>query len=85
MAEEGGYVFSSMTYLFERSKDNSHLKIRAEFKGSPKIFEVSLEGFSQTPSDAEEDVVANLTDEQNYEYRSQFWNAAKKIYNELRK
>lgn len=85
MAEEGGYVFSSMTYMFERSKDNCHLKIRAEFKGNPKIFEVSLEGFSKTPGDAEDDVVVELTEEQNYEYRSQFWNAAKKIYNELKK
>ena len=84
MAEEGGYVFSSMTYMFERRKDNCHLKIRAEFKGNPKIFEVSLEGFSKTQGDAEDDVVSELTEEQNYEYRSQFWNAAKKIYNELK-
>lgn len=84
LAEEGGYVFSSMTYLFENKKDNSHLKIRAEFKGSPKIFEVSLEGFSKTATAAEDDVVTNLTEEQNYNYRSIFWNAAKKIYNELR-
>ena len=85
MAEDGGYVFSSMTYMFERSKDNCHLKIRAEFKGNPKIFEVSLEGFSHTAGDAEDDVVAELTEEQDYEIRSQFWNAAKRIYNELKK
>lgn len=85
LAEKGGYVFSSMTYLFERKADNCHLKIRAEFKGSPKIFEVSLEGFSQTVTDAEEGVVAQLSPKQNYQLRSAFWNAAKKIYNELRK
>lgn len=84
LAEEGGYVFSSMTYLFERKKDNCHLKLRAEFKGSPKIFEVSLEGFSRTATDAEDDVVTELTEEQNYAFRSTFWNAAKKIYNELK-
>lgn len=75
----------SMTYLFERNKDNCHLKIRAEFKGNPKIFKVSLEGFSKKASDAEGYVVMELTEEQNYEYRSTFWNAAKKIYNELKK
>lgn len=85
MAEEGGYVFSSMTYMFERGMDNCHLKIRAEFKGNPKIFEVSLEGFSHTVGDAEDDVVVELTEEQDYEIRSHFWNAAKKIYNELMK
>lgn len=84
LAEEGGYVFSSMTYMFERKKDNCHLKLRAEFKGSPKIFEVSLEGFSRTATEAEEDTVTELTDEQNYDIRSTFWNAAKKIYNELK-
>lgn len=84
LAEEGGYVFSSMTYLFERTKDNCHLKLRAEFKGSPKIFEVSLEGFSQTATEAEEDTITQLTEKQNYEIRSAFWNSAKKIYNELK-
>lgn len=84
LAEEGGYVFSSMTYLFERTKDNCHLKLRAEFKGSPKIFEVSLEGFSQAATEAEEDTVTQLTENQNYEIRSAFWNAAKNIYNELK-
>lgn len=83
MAEEGGYVFSSMTYLFVRSKDNSHLKIRAEFKGSPKIFEVSLEGFSRFAADAGDDMVTGLSDEENREYRSGFWNAAKRIYIDL--
>ncbi len=84
LAEEGGYVFSSMTYLFERKKDNCHLKLRAEFKGNPKIFEVSLEGFSQTATEAEEDAVTQLSEKQNYEIRSAFWNSAKKIYNELK-
>jgi hypothetical protein len=84
LAEEGGYVFSSMTYLFERSNDNCHLKIRAEFKGNPKIFEVSLEGFPKTATGAEGYVVMDLTEEQNYDHRSTFWNAAKKIYNELK-
>ena len=83
MAEEGGYIFSSMTYLFERSKDGSHLKLRAEFKGNPRIFEVCLEGYSKADMEAEDDVVTGLSDEENYEYRSAFWNSAKRIYSEL--
>lgn len=83
MAEEGGYIFSSMTYLFERSKDGSHLKLRAEFKGNPRIFEVCLEGFSKADMKAEDDVVTGLSVEENYEYRSTFWNSAKRIYSEL--
>ena len=84
LAEDGGYVFSSMTYLFERKKDNFHLKLRAEFKGSPKIFEVSLEGFSRTVTVPEDDMLTELSEKENFEFRSNFWNVAKKIYNELK-
>lgn len=83
MAEEDGYLFSSMTYMFERKKDNSHIKLRAEFKGSPKIFEVSLESFSKPDTDLSEGDTVDLSEEQNYEYRTEFWNNAKKIYKEL--
>ena len=83
MAEEDGYLFSSMTYMFERKKDNSHIKIRAEFKGSPKIFEVSLESFSKPDTDLSEGDTVDLSEEQNYQYRTLFWNNAKKIYREL--
>lgn len=83
MAEEDGYLFASMTYLFERKKDISRMQIRAEFKGNPKIFEVSLESFSKTGTDPSDDDTVNLTEEQNYHYRTLFWNNAKKIYKEL--
>lgn len=83
MAEEDGYLFASMTYMFERKKDNSHIKLRAEFKGNPKIFEVSLESFSKPDSDLSDGDTVDLTDDQNYQYRTIFWNNAKKIYNEL--
>lgn len=83
MAEEDGYLFSSMTYMFERKSDSSHIKIRAEFKGNPKIFEVSLESFSKPDTDLSEGNTVDLSDEQNYQYRTMFWNSAKIIYNEL--
>lgn len=83
MAEEDGYLFASMTYLFERKKDNSKMQLRAEFKGCPKIFEVSLESFSKAETDKIDDDTVDLTDDQNYYYRTLFWNNAKKIYQEL--
>lgn len=85
LAEQGGYIFSSMTYLFVRNKDNSHITLRAEFKGNPKIFEVSLEGYTTSSTAPGEDSITSLTEEQNYQFRTTFWNSAKKIYNELRK
>lgn len=83
MAEEDGYLFASMTYMFERKSDNSHIQIRAEFKGNPKIFEVSLESFSKLGTDTSSDDGVDLSEEQDYQYRTLFWNNAKKIYNEL--
>ena len=85
LAEQGGYIFSSMTYLFVRNKDNSHITLRAEFKGNPKIFEVSLEGYTTVSTAPGEDSITALTEEQNYQFRTIFWNSAKKIYNELRR
>lgn len=83
MAEEDGYLFASMTYMFERKKDNSHMQLRAEFKGNPKIFEVSLESFSKTGNEQTDGDTMDLTDDLNYHYRTLFWNNAKKIYKEL--
>lgn len=83
MAEDDGYLFASMTYLFERKKDNSKMQLRAEFKGNPKIFEVSLESFSKTEVSQSDDDTVDLTEDQNYHYRTLFWNSAKKIYKEL--
>lgn len=85
LAEKGGYIFSSMTYLFVHSKDNHHITLRAEFKGNPKIFEVSLEGYKIGVTESDEDSITALTEEKNYEFRTTFWNSAKIIYNELRK
>ena len=84
-AEKSGYIFSSMTYLFEHKENNCQLKIRAEFKGNPKLFEVSLESCS-IPSDDNDLSNINsitITEEQNYKIRSQFWNSALSIYMDL--
>lgn len=68
-----------------RARDNSHITLRAEFKGNPKIFEVSLEGFATYLTAPGEDSITSLTEEQNYHFRTTFWNSAKRIYNELRR
>ena len=84
-AEKSGYLFSSMTYQFEHKENNCQLKIRAEFKGNPKLFEVSLESCS-IPSDDNDLSNINsitITEEQNYKIRSQFWNSALSIYMDL--
>lgn len=86
-AQKSGYIFTSMTYLFQHKKNGTFLKLRAEFKGSPKIFEVCLEDYGRNVekgNDEDKELITKLSDEDNMKYRSQFWNAAKKIYNKLR-
>lgn len=91
-SEDQGYIFSSMTYDFIHNKDQKEIKIRAEFKGNPKIFEVVLEDVietfpSSTTKDPKETTVRSklsaLSDKDNFKVRSTFWNNAKAIYAEV--
>jgi hypothetical protein len=86
-AQKSGFIFTSMTYLFQHKQDGTFMKLRAEFKGNPKIFEVCLEDYGRNlVKDVEEDKerLTKLTETENMKYRSQFWNAAKEIYSKLR-
>ncbi|WP_288309293.1 hypothetical protein [uncultured Prevotella sp.] len=86
-AEESGYIFTAMTYIFANTKAGNKLTFKAEFKGNPKIFEVCLENYQQNDIEKEgyEDALSALDEKENIQYRSIFWNNAKKIYDELRK
>lgn len=85
-AEESGYIFTAMTYIFANTAAGNKLTFKAEFKGSPKIFEVCLENYQQNDIEKEgfEDALSSLDEKENVKYRSIFWNNAKKIYDELR-
>lgn len=82
-AESAGYAFTSMTYLFNNKKTGAKIKLRAEFKGNPKIFEVALEDY-ELPNTNEDNGFSsdldNLEDKENMKIRSEFWNNARSIY-----
>lgn len=89
-SSEGSFIFTSMTYVFLNKNTGDKLVIRAEFKGSPKIFEVVLEQFLRPDqeigeeSDGEpEDISSSLSSKDNWAYRSMFWKNAKEIYDSL--
>jgi len=79
-----GYRFNAMTYEFHHVKKPDILVIKAEFKGRPKVFEVSIVGASEhigielTPNPV------TLPPMTNRIIRSDFWNNAKIIYNAIR-
>ena len=83
-AETSGYAFTSMTYVY--GKRDKKIKLRAEFKRNPKIFEVCLEGYyepSETEAGKYEDTMSSLADVENVGLRSTFWNNAKKVFREI--
>lgn len=82
-AEAAGYAFTSMTYLFSNKKTGAKVKLRAEFKGSPKIFEVALEDYALPNTNDDNGFSSeldNLEDKENMRIRSEFWNNAQSIY-----
>lgn len=83
-AEELGYAFTSMTYIYASKDNKKKIKLRAEFKGNPKIFEVCLENFMQPDDDGNFfEAIASLPDKENLKIRSLFWNNANIIYRDL--
>lgn len=88
-SSEGSFIFTSMTYVFLEKKTGCKLVIRAEFKGSPKIFEVVLEQFLRPDqeigedSEGEPEIASSLSSKDNWAYRSMFWKNAKEIYDSL--
>lgn len=85
-AEEAGYAFTSMTYVFYNSDQNVKVKLRAEFKGNPKIFEVAVESYMISvvnQDEGYEESLSNMDDSLNMKLRSMFWNNARSIYYSL--
>lgn len=83
-AEKSGYAFTSMTYVF--SAKDKKIKIRAEFKRNPKIFEVCLENYlepSATKKGEFDDMLSTLEDSENMKIRSDFWNNAKNVFRSI--
>lgn len=83
--EREGCIFTAMTYEFENSKSPETIQLRAEFKGSPKIFEVSIPPLSyKVTKDLNlKKESETLAPEKHRELRSLFWNNAKTVYIQL--
>ena len=78
--ENSGYIFTAMTYEFESITEPETIQLRAEFKGNPKIFEVSITSYKKTEGTKTKQEVANLSEDRHREIRSTFWNNAKDVY-----
>lgn len=81
--EENGCIFTAMTFEFSHKTIPEVIHIRAEFKGSPKVFEVSIEDFFETTGPNAKREVSSLPLKKNLEIRSAFWNQARRIFAEV--
>ncbi len=79
-----GYRFNAMTYEFENRTSPEVIAIKAEFKGRPKVFEVSIVSTNESVGVSMARRAAEFTPMQNRLVRSTFWNNARLIYNTLR-
>lgn len=80
---KSGYRFNAMTYEFHHKTDPFIIQLKAEFKGRPKVFEVSIVNYDQQIGIAASREAANLSASENRKIRSDFWNNSKEIYNKL--
>lgn len=82
-AEKGGCIFTAITYEFENLTNSEIVNIKAEFKGSPKIFEVSIVSTGRNENIKKKRVYYSADPEYKRNISSEFWNNAKRIYLEL--
>lgn len=81
--EEEGCAFSAMTIAFQNTKTPDTIHIRAEFKGNPKIFEVSIVNSYVSEGTDGILITTPLPVRKNLQIRSEFWNNSRMIYKEI--
>ena len=72
-----------MTLAFQNTTTPEIIHIRAEFKGSPKIFEVSIVSSYVSEGTDGKLTTCPLPVKRNLQIRSEFWNNSRKIYKEI--
>ena len=83
--ESAGCIFTAMTFEFHHKTEPEVIHIRAEFKGNPKIFEVSIVNTYEIKGPEAKPEISVISKNKNFELRSLFWNNAKKIFSEVKK
>ena len=79
-----GYRFNAMSYEYQHKTEPFVIQIKAEFKGRPKVFEVSITNYEQFfGAKAESRFKEVLKDSEHKAIRSKFWNNSKEIYEGL--
>lgn len=83
--EETGCIFTAMTFEYQHESLPEIIHIRAEFKGNPKIFEVSIVNSYEISGVEAKREASTLSVSRNRELRSIYWNNARNIYNDIQR
>jgi hypothetical protein len=78
-----GYRFNAMTYEFQHVKDPYFIQVKAEFKGRPKVFEVTISDYEEVVGVTPTRQKVNISEAQSREIRSLFWNNSKVVFNDI--
>ena len=81
--EENGCIFTAMTIEYRNSSTPETIHIRAEFKGNPKIFEVSIVNVYENKGPNAIKEPSSLPIKKNLELRTLFWNKSRDIYTKI--
>jgi hypothetical protein len=83
-AISSGFNFSAMSYEFEHSKLPYRFEIRAEFKGRPKVFEVTIVKYYEIKGTEKIKNDYTLSSKEHFDLRSKFWNFSKSVFEGLK-
>jgi len=78
-----GYRFNAMTYEFAHKKEPYFLELKAEFKGRPKVFEVTIVNYQEVVGTTLTREKISIPDGHSRLIRSSFWNKSKTIFDEI--
>lgn len=78
--EQQGCMFTAMTFEYIHNTLPKTVRIHAEFKGNPKIFEVSLVKYFETVGPEAKMEAVSIPKEENLKLQSLFWNNARNIF-----
>ena len=73
-------MFTAMTFEYIHNTLPKTVRIHAEFKGNPKIFEVSLVKYFETVGPEAKMEAVSIPKEENLKLQSLFWNNTRNIF-----
>ncbi|WP_454802857.1 hypothetical protein [Mucilaginibacter phyllosphaerae] len=78
-----GYRFNAMTYEYQHAAQPYFVQVKAEFKGRPKVFEVTIVEYEEVVGETPTRKTINIGEAFSKEIRSIFWNNSKTVFNNI--